>query len=203
MKTIKLCLVVGAALAFAACGPGAKIGNDKQGAAEALFAASGPSVGSTDAVPQPINITLQGEKTVSCLYGGTATFKNFSIVTDSGSAGGKFTLAYDHCGATKSSQGVATFDGSFDVTQSIVTTNSSADLQQSFKGKVTVGGAFDDFLQADITESIDATKLSATSGSVVFALTGSLADSSGSYTFNQNESVTVAPGNLSVKLVKQ
>lgn len=203
MKTIKMCLALGAALAFAACGPGAKIGNDKQGAVEALYAASGPTAGSTDAAGQPINITLNGEASVSCRYGGTATFKNFSVVTDSGNAGAKFSMAYDHCGATKSSAGIATFDGAFDVTQSIVTSSSSANLQQTFKGKVTVGGAFDDFLQADITESIDATKLTATSGSVAFVLKGTLADSSGNYTYNENETVTVSPGNLSAQLTKQ
>jgi hypothetical protein len=200
--TIKLCLAVAGALAFAACGPGAQIGGDKQGAAEALYAAGAPAAGSTNATGQPINITLTGDTTVSCRYGGTAELKNFSLNVDTSAGateGATFSLVYNKCGAVHSAAGVAVFDGTFTVNQAVVANGSGASVKQSFKGKVTVGGAFSDFLDANITESVDATKLTATSGGVDVSLIGTLADDSGSYTYD--ESVAVTADNLTVKVM--
>jgi hypothetical protein len=200
IRTIKMCLAVGGALAMAACGPGAKLGGGKQGAAEALYAAGAPAASSTNA-GQPINISLTGDTTVSCRYGGTASLQNFALDTSTTSTGAnvgaKFTLAYNKCGAAQSSAGVAVFDGSYDVTQAIVADPGAATVKQSFKGKVTVSGAFDDFLQADITEDVDAQHLTATTGSVSVSLVGTLSDSSGDYTYN--ESVDVTANNLQVQ----
>jgi hypothetical protein len=185
---------------MAACAPGAKLGGDKQGAASALYAAGAPASSSTNA-SQPINISLTGDTTVSCRYGGTASLQNFALDTTTSATGAnvgaKFTLAYDHCGAAKSSAGTAVFDGSFDVTQAIVADTGTASVKQTFKGKVTVGGAFDDFLQADITEDVDAQHLTATTGSVSVSLVGTLSDSSGDYTYN--EAVDVTADNLQVQ----
>jgi hypothetical protein len=206
ITTIQTAVIFAGAFSLVACGPGAKIGNGKQGAAEALFAAGQPaatSMGNTNT--QPVNFTLTGDTSIACRFGGSAALKAFSIVTDTGSSGvtsgAKFTLEYDHCGAVQSSAGTAIYDGSFDVTQSVATASDSVAIIQTFKGKVTVGGAFDDFLQADVSENVATSALTATSGGVSVNLVGTLADSSGSYDFN--ESVSVTAGNLSVQVTKQ
>ena len=72
-RTLQLALFA-AALALVACGPPpAKIADGKQGAAEALYAASGPTKGSTTR-SQPIDVTLT-DLNVSCQFGGSAILK--------------------------------------------------------------------------------------------------------------------------------
>ncbi len=206
-RTIDMSVIFAAALSFAACGPKAEIGDGQQGAAEALYAAGTPAISSTASnAASPLTINFTGDTSVACRFGGSADFKDFGLATDTGgtgfSSGAKFTLSYDNCGIVRSSAGTAIFNGSFDVTQSIVTTNSTVTLAQTFKGKVTVGGAFDDFLQADVTQNLDVSGVNATDGARVSeSLVGTVADDSGSFTFNNRVSVTA--GNLSVQVTKQ
>jgi hypothetical protein len=200
IRTIKTCLW-GAALVLLACGPGAKIGGGKQGAAEALFAASGPTKGSTDRTAQGIDVTLK-DLSVSCQYGGQATLKSFVLQVDTtlngATSGAHYTMAYDHCGAAKTDVGVAEYNGQWDVTQATMVATGTIKLQQTFKGKVTVNGAFDDFVDADVSQSIDVSSLGATGGTVAVNLVGKISDSSGTY--NYNEMVNVTAGNLSVQV---
>lgn len=200
--TIKMCLM-GAVLSLVACGPGAKIGGGKQGAAEALYAASGPTKGSTDRNASGIDVTLT-DLSVSCQFGGKAILKNYVLQTDpSGtgtSIGAKYTVAYEKCGAVKTEAGVAELNGGWEVVQAIQSTTASAKVAQTFKGKVTYNGAFDDFLEADISQSVDVTALGSTGGTVAVVLKGTLTDSSGTYTYD--EAVNVTAGNLSVQVTK-
>lgn len=201
-RTIKLCLA-GAAVSLVACGPGAKIGGGKQGAAEALYAASGPTKGSTDRTSQPLDVSLS-DLSVKCQLGGSATLKNYVLKTDTSggnvSVGAAYDVAYDQCAASKSDQGNAVLSGSWKVTQSVQTTSGSVKVLQTFKGKIEFGGAFQDFLDADITQSVDVTSLGSTSGSVSVNLVGKLTDSSGTYDYN--ESVNVTAGSVSVAVTK-
>lgn len=202
--TIKMSVLAAAlTLVGTACGPGAKIGGGKQGAAEALFAASQPTTGAVDRNMQPIDINFSGEVTVGCKFGGSATMKGFQLLTGTAGStniGQKFTLAYNNCGAVKTDVGVANFNGAFDVNQTVQAGSGAVNIAQTFKGKVTVDGAFDDFLDADISQKVSATALSATGGGVSIELVGSLETSTDKHTFN--ESVSVTPGNLSVLVTK-
>jgi hypothetical protein len=198
----KTCLLAVAALGLVACGPGEKIGNGKQGAAEALFAASGPTKGAADNNKAPIDVMLQ-DLTLSCKYGGSATLKNYTGSFDTGKVQQKFTLSYANCGAASNAVYAGAFYVTPNVTTTVSTTAATAMVSQTFKGKVTVGGDFNDFLDADITEDIDASAL-ASAGSagaqVTVKLVGKLSDSSGSYDYNEN--VTLTAGNLSVQTPK-
>src|SRR6185295_7076296 len=89
-----------------------------------------------------------------CQFGGDAKLA-FAVSVDPSLVGAKYNIAYNNCGAVKGAAGVANLNGSFDITQSVATTAGSASISQAFKGKVTFGGAYDDFLDADITQSVD------------------------------------------------
>lgn len=203
--TIKMCLM-GAALTLVACGPGAKIGGGKQGAAEALFAASGPTSGASDRNQQGvvIDVKLQ-DLAVTCRHGGEAVMKDFTLKVDtstplSANVGQNYDMAYNNCGAVKTDVGVANLNGSFKLVQTVATTSGSASVSQSFKGRITFDGAFNDFLEADIVQTVNASALASGTGSVSVVLKGTLTDSSGTYTYD--EAVNVTAGSLSVDLSK-
>lgn len=190
-----------AALTLVACGPAAKIGNGKQGAAEALYAASLPTSASADKAATPVDLT--GDVTWSCPQGGTAQLSGFSanlVVGGGATIGTKYTLTYKDCGLAKGDVGVARYNGSFAVTKSVLATAGTVSIDQAFKGKVMVQGAFDDFLDADVTQSLQASALNG-AGAVSMTLKGTVAVSSGSYVFD--EAVNVTAGQLSVAVAKK
>jgi hypothetical protein len=185
-------------LAVTACGPGAKITAGKEGAAQALYAASGAASKGQDPYGQPIDFSTN--VTYRCREGGEAKLSGFQAVYDFAgsnlSVGQKFSIEYLNCGASKTRAGVAILNGTWDVTQAVATTSGSVDVQQQFKGKIRFEGAMNDYLDADISQTVAVNAADATGGSVAMVLRGSLVDSSGSYTFD--ESVSVTAGDIDV-----
>jgi hypothetical protein len=203
--TIKMSLAV-SALALVACGPGAKIGGGKQGAAEAMYAASGPTSGGVSGA-SPIDLPglgLGGDIGVTCRYGGKATLQGYSIsnfidpATQAVTIGQSFTVAYDRCVVAKLDIGNAELNGSWTVSQNVATTTTNVNVEQAFKGKIFYNGAFNDFLDVDVKQTVAVTALNAASGGVSINLVGKVADTSGSYDFN--EAVNVTAGSISVDL---
>lgn len=197
---LRLSLLAGLSAALFACGPGAKLGGGKEGAASALFSATAPTK-SAGSIFQFVgqNADLQAGATVSCQYGGKATLKAAGIDVNTGGGGvavkTTYNVTYDAC-ATATHEGKnVVLSGSMTVTQDISVTGTSGSVAQTLKGKVTFGGAFDDFLDADIVQTVDWAKMGATSGSVAITLNGTLKTSSESYTY-ANESVTITAGTL-------
>lgn len=187
-----------AAVGLMACGPGAKIATGKQGAAEALFAASRPTKSAADKSQTPADI---GTITWNCPKGGTAELSaagaGINIGGGNTSVGLKLNLKYNGCGLADSDAGIAVYNGSLTLTQSVQVVSSSVSIEQSFAGKVLVQGAFDDYLDANVKQIISAAALE--SGATVdMKLQGSIATSSGSYTFD--ESISVTSGRLSVQV---
>lgn len=184
-----------AALALSACGGAAKVGGGKQGAAQALHAMSAPTKESANRAASPINTT---DLDVTCAKGGTAKLSNFAATVDL-TNGTKvvqsFTMDLAACGLASSDAGEALYTGTVQVAQSVITDASGVHVEQSFKGKVTISGAFNDFLDSDISEKVDVSQLGA-SGNVSVVLKGSLATSSGSYTYD--ETVNVNGGSIAV-----
>src|SRR5439155_19458504 len=127
------------ALALVACGPGAKIGGGKQGAAEAMYAASGPTSGGVSGA-SPIDLPNFGFSTdigVTCRYGGKATLKGYQLANfidpsnpQNITVGQSFSMAYDRCGVAKLEVGVAELNGTWDVKQQVVTSGSSVNVEQ-------------------------------------------------------------------------
>lgn len=196
MKRIAI-LAVGT-LALVGCGPGAKIGNGKQGAAEALMAASGPTKAGSDKAGTPVDLT--GAVSWNCPKGGTAKLSGFSLnvnVTGGASISQSFKIEYLACGLADSDQGVAIYNGTMALEQKIVTSTSGVDIEQKFVGRVSVQGAFDDFIDANVTQKISAGVLNGT-GSVSATLIGTIKTSSGSYDYN--EAVTVTGGRITAEI---
>ncbi len=190
------------AFSLVACGPGAKIASGKQGAAEALYAASTATKGGADRLSQPL---LTTDLSVSCQLGGTAKLTGFQTVADTGlgtggtlSVGQSFTVNFDHCAAANTESGKAELNGSAAVTQTIQVGTGSADVLQKIKGHILYQGAMDDFVDADVTQQVSAVALSQTNGGVSVSLNGTLADSSGSYQYA--DAVNVTAGSISVQL---
>lgn len=195
MKT-PLTIISLAVLGFCACGPRAQISGGKQGAAEALFAASGPMGAESD--PSGSKITGSGAIQVRCAQGGSATLSGFGIVLGTGGftdVGQSFTADYNHCGVM-TGLGVATMTGSLAVVQSAKVATGSVDMVQSIKGNLLWQGACDDFLDIDISQKVAVEALGRTSGGVSMILKGTVKDTEGTFTFD--ESVSVTPGNVSV-----
>lgn len=185
-----------AVLGLSACGGNAKIGGGKQGAAEALMAASAPTkAGSSKATG---GVDLTGAVDFTCSEGGTAKLSGFQAVIDT--TGGanvsqKFTITYTNCGLAKSDAGTAVYNGTWDVTQSVITSGGNVSVDQKFVGKITVGGAFNDFIDANVTQSVNVSDLG-TSAAVSMKLVGTIATSAGSNSYN--ESLNVTGGKITV-----
>ncbi len=199
MFECKQVAVVLFALTFSACGGGAKIGGGKQGAAEALFAASAPASKSGSLQSGLRRATASGNSKVQGAHGGTA-----SITVDALSLGGllggnsdvKFTIQYDKF----NDDGKHTLDGSMTytlktATGAAVTTGFSGKVDLAFVGKVTFTGEIEDYIDANVTQSVDFQQLGTKSGSVGLSLNGTVATSTEQHTYN-NESLTVTAGQI-------
>ncbi|MBS1148649.1 MAG: hypothetical protein H6Q89_347 [Myxococcaceae bacterium] len=195
MKT-QLTAVSVVVLAFCACGPRAQISGGKQGASEALYAASGPLKGGTDKLGAKLGGT--GSVEVRCAEGGSTTLSGFGVVLGSGGltdVGQSFTADYNNCGVM-TGMGVATLNGSLAVVQSIKVATSSVDVDQSIKGKLLWQGACDDFLDLDVSQKVAVSALTQTTGGVSMIVKGKVIDTEGTYTFD--EAVSVTAGKISV-----
>ncbi len=195
-------------VALSACGPGAKISGNKESAASALFAASMPTKASSDKSSGGADLT--GDLAYNCPQGGTAKLSGFSAVFGAGggtlNVGQKFTITYNACGLAKSDYGTAVYNGSMTAEQTVNLaggqgTGGSVAIDQKLKGKVSVQGAFDDFIDADVTQQVSAAALGTGSGSLSMKLIGTVATSNGSYTYN--EDVNVTAGSLSAEVTKR
>lgn len=189
-----LTVVVGS-LVMMACGPGAKI-DGKQGAAEALFAASKPSQAKADPSATPVDLT--GGINFKCPEGGTADISGAGISIGTGGVATSVTLSYKGCGLAKGNIGVAIFNGDMTLSQKVVTSGPTISVDQSFKGKVLVQGAYDDFLDADVSQSVAVGDLGAAGSGVSMILKGTISTSEGTFTFD--ESVTVVGGQIAAKI---
>ncbi len=194
----RLLTISSVVLAFCACGPGAKVSGGKQGAAEALFAASQATKGGT---PAGSGVDLTASINVACPEGGSASLHGFSLLTNIGGGltdiGESFTADYNNCGV-KTELGTSVLKGSLKVDQTIKVGAGSSDIDQTIKGKLEMGGATSDFLDIDITQKVAVTALSQTSGGVSMTLKGTLKDTEGTWTYD--EAVSVTPGKITVDI---
>ncbi|MGV3623444.1 MAG: hypothetical protein ACO1OB_21675, partial [Archangium sp.] len=147
----RIVTLVAGSLVMVACGPGAKI-DGKQGAADALFAASKPSQARADNTTTPVDLT--GTLSWNCPEGGNAKISGASVNVGSGGVSTGVTMTYNACGLSKGGPGVAIFEGNMNLSQKIEIDSGSVRLDQKLKGRVDVRGAYNDFLDADITQKI-------------------------------------------------
>lgn len=208
-RTIRLSLLALATTALVACGGGAKIGGGKEGAAKALFDASQPAGQGGNKSQQGLNVSGLGlnvsglvdprtlasaadtslEVAVDCAKGGSVKLKLDLTSTGNQSGGFKYKVSYDKC----SQDGINSFKGDMTIEYSFAGTGTSLDLAMRMKGKIEISGDVDDFIDADVTETISLAATSATSGTVTVKLNGSIKTSEGSYTY-ANEALTITAG---------
>lgn len=191
----RIVMIVVGSFALMACGPGAKI-DGKQGAAEALFAASKPSKAKADSSATPIDLT--GGISWNCPEGGSAEISGASVSVGGGGVSTGVTLSYKGCGLAKSNVGVAIFNGDMTLSQNITTGGGNVGVNQSFKGKVLVQGAYDDFLDADVSQIINVGDLGSAGTGVAMTLKGTIKTTDGTFTFD--EMLTVMSGTITAKV---
>lgn len=189
-----LMIVVGS-FALMACGPGAKI-DGKQGAAEALLAASQPSKAKADKSATPADLT--GGITWNCPQGGSSEIKGASLSIGTGGVAAGVTMAFNGCGIAKSDVGVAIYNGEMNLAQNITTGGGTVGISQTLKGKITVQGAYDDFLDADVEQIVKVGDLGTSGTGVAMHLKGTIKTSEGTFTFD--EDLTVMSGTISAKV---
>ncbi|MDY7228660.1 hypothetical protein [Hyalangium rubrum] len=197
-RFIRLSLLAAATTALVACGgSGAKIGGGKQGAAQALFEASQPAAqggnGNLLRALASAADTINAEVEVDCAKSGSVKLK---LDLDTNGTGGgtdlsfKYDLEYNSC----NEDGVNEFDGKMTMEFKAVSDGfTSAKVELKMKGKIEISGEIDDFLDADVTQTIDVSATNATSGSVTIKLDGKISTGSGSYAY-ANESITITAG---------
>jgi hypothetical protein len=196
MKTL---LVAVGTVGLMACGGTAKIGGGKEGAAQAFFAASSATSARANRPATPVDVT--GPVSWKCPEGGEASLSGFGASATVGggaaSVAQNFTVTYKNCGAARSDVGVAVYNGSLTVTQSVVTGADGVSVDQQVKGRVEVQGAFNDFIDADVRQQVAVTGLSSSGGMVGMKLVGTIRTSTDSFTFDEMVSV-VAGGSITV-----
>jgi hypothetical protein len=189
----RISMLVVSSLAIMACGPGAKI-DGKQGAAEAMFAASQPTKDNAGASPVDVN--------ANCPQGGKASITgagiNIGIGGGTAGVGTSFNMKYTDCGVAKNDLGIAIYNGELKFTQSVTAGSGSAQVSQAFKGKILVQGAYDDFLDVDVSQQVAVGDLGAAGTGVSVVLKGTISTTEGTFTFD--ESVNVVAGQISAKI---
>jgi hypothetical protein len=191
-RFIRLSILAAASAALVACGGGAKIGGGKEGAAKALFEASQPaSKGGQGSLLQALasgQTNVNAEVKVDCTHGGKAELK-LDVTGGTQTGAVKFEVKYNKC----NEDGANTFNGSMQMELSIIGSGTSAELALKLKGKIEISGEIDDYLDADVTETISIAATSATSGTVTIKLNGTIKTSENSYTY-VNETLTISAG---------
>jgi len=198
-RIIRLSLLAVATSALVACGGGAKLGGGKEGAAKALFEASQPAGKGGNSSSQGLNVSglvdpralasaagTNLEVAVDCAHGGSVKLKLDLTSTGTQAGSFKYDLEYKDC----NEDGVNEFKGTMTMEFSFAGTSGSLEMALRLKGKIEISGDIDDFIDADVTETISVAATSATSGSVTVKLNGTIKTSEGSYAY-ANESVTI------------
>ncbi|HEX8822846.1 MAG TPA: hypothetical protein VF794_23165 [Archangium sp.] len=193
----RLTMLSAMAAGVVACGGGAQLGGGEEGAAQAAFQASKP-MGRTGRTSQKlldkalasgaVNVTL----TAKCTQGGKATLK--ADLTQVGQNGAiHYSVTYDDCSEDGRNEYNGTMAASmrFDADLSLGTLS----FITTMKGKLTIEGEVSDFIDADVTLTMDFNATSARAGNVQLVLDGTVKTSTGSYTY-ANESLSITAGEL-------
>ena len=170
-------LAVSLALLSSACGPAsAPLAPGKQSTSQALFHALRP------ASAEPTDTSGQGgagaASSVKGRVGGAAKVA-FEVSVTSGNVAVRRSITY----VDFTEDGKTFYNGTLAVDVLVKTSATSAVVKYAAKGKVTLSGAVNDFLEADVAIEVDSTSLSSTSGSASVKLAGKVTTSTGAYQY--------------------
>lgn len=199
MKTTLLTTTLAVTSTLMGCGPGAKI-DGKDGAAQAvhaLTASTQPAGSRSDAGAVDLSDALS-----TCPKGGTAKLSNLTSKVDISGSGASaalnFTLTLTECGLATCDRGDVVYNGVVTVVQKLIANASGAQMEHSFKGDLTIGGAISDTLVVDVTDSVNVADLGKT-GSVSVVLKGTATTSTSTYTYDG--SIDVTAGKIAISSV--
>ncbi|EPX62998.1 hypothetical protein D187_006408 [Cystobacter fuscus DSM 2262] len=196
-RMIRLLAVSAVALGLTACGGGAKLGGDKEGAAQAAFQASQPAGrGHTKSGQALIDQALASGAVSITLSADCAESGKVHLTLDAGAAPklGTFSyvVRYDACSE----------DGENEYTGEVTTTVVAGfDLDGNIKiggfyiamkGKLTIEGEISDFIETDVRLGMEIAATSKRSGSVQLVVDGTIKTSTGSFTYSKEVLVTAA-----------
>lgn len=190
-RFVRLSLMAAAAASLVACGGGAKLGGGKEGAAQAVFQASGPANKTSQAAMNRLASGISVSETVKCSQGGSATFTmdEDNLFADDTQVALAFDVSYDGC----SEDGKNELDGKMTIGMYVSTDGvSSAEVAMRFKGELEISGEVEDFINADVVEYIG---VNGTSSQVTVVVDGFIETSEAKYTYNK-ESITFTAGEL-------
>jgi hypothetical protein len=177
---IRILALAAAVAALTACGSGSKLSKD--GAAQAVHGASGKSSSSSSGLSGTLQRVGGTNTSVSCTFGGEVGVTLGGLDFDFNNPGGEvdvsMKLTFTKCveevtveveeGGTVT--GKVTHDGS--MTYSVQASESGAGFRM--KGKLTLTGVVDDFVDSDVTMSASATGIT---------VNGKITTSSSSFTY--------------------
>lgn len=185
---IRLLTVAALASTLIACGGGAKLAPTKEAAAQAMFNASQNSARSAQGAFEYVNGMVM-ERTISCRNGGKASFKiDFNTVGQNGDF--SYDLKFDGC----SNDGKTRMSGTLRSRISFTTSGGNMSMNIGFKGRLDLSGEIDDFLEADVVQTISLTSIDQTSGTVTVRLQGTIRTSEATHTYNQNDTISFTAG---------
>lgn len=196
MKTPSLhWLVLGTfAIGATACGGGTPFQPGKEAAAHAVYDSSQPAEAETGGHYGQGAISLSFS--MKCAEEGKATLKdmNVAVAVDEGVATQMgFNLAFGGC----SHDGKTFRDGTLAVTKQLRVNADGMRVRLTLKGRVNYSGEIGDFIDVDVTQELNATLLTATSGNVLVTLDGTVKNSTGTYEFD-HEQLEVTAGFLPI-----
>jgi hypothetical protein len=169
-----------AAVALVGCG-GRPLAPGKEAAAGALFQSSRGASGTPGMLAQVMNSGVGNftEVKVSCPHGGQVAIQFTVNVTDP-QASITYDLVYDGC----SFDGHTSMKGTLHMTYDITTSGPSVDLAMNLNGHIEFWGDISDHIDANITETVHQGDLNSPATSVSITLDGTISNSSGTYTFD-------------------
>jgi hypothetical protein len=196
-RMIRLLAVSAVALGLTACGGGAKLGGDKQGAAQAAFQASQPAGrGHTKTGQALVDQALASGAVSITLSADCAESGKVHLTLDAGTAPKlgtvSYVVRYDGC----SEDGENEYTGEMTTTMGL-----GLDLDGkvkfgaffiAMKGKLTIEGEISDFIETDVRLSMEAVATSKRSGSVQLVIDGTIKTSNHSFTYSQEVIATTA-----------
>jgi hypothetical protein len=163
------------------CGPGARLGGGKEGAARALAQASSalirpPSSSNVDLVNLGLNVDVKGTR------GGTATL-TYKRLTSAGSDALETTVAYRNY----VEDGRTYYNGNLQVRSSSPTGKVLSGEELTVSGKLKLSGDVGDILVVDVVERVSFMSAGQLGSDLALAITGTLSTSDADYTFSSEQ----------------
>lgn len=192
-RMIRLMAVSVVALGLTACGGGAKLGGDKEGAAQAAFQASQPAGRGHTKTGQAlidkalasgaVSITLSAD----CAAGGKVHLTLNAGATPRLDGALSYVVRYDACNEDGENEYTGEITTAMGINLDLFGQDKSGLFFIAMKGKLTIEGEISDTLETDVRLSMEFAATSTRSGGVRLVIDGTIKTSTHSYTYSKEE----------------